>query len=127
MRKFVINVNGNQYEVEVEEVRDGSTVAATPAAPAAPQASQAPQAAPAAKADTSVPSGAAKVTAPMPGTILAVNVSKGDTVKKGDVVAILEAMKMENEIAATQDGTITSVNVAKGASVNSGDVIVSIG
>ena len=83
MRKFVINVNGNQYEVEVEEIRDGSVVTAPAPAPVAAPA-PAP-AAPAAKADASVPSGATTITAPMPGTILDVKVSKGDKVKKGDV------------------------------------------
>lgn len=132
MKKFLIKVNGNQYEVEVEEVRDGS-VAAEPAtysapAPKAAPAAAAPAPAPAAapKKDNAVPAGAAKVTAPMPGTILGVKVNSGDTVKKGQVLLILEAMKMENEIVAPNDGTIASINVAKGTSVNAGDVLVSM-
>lgn len=132
MKKFLIKVNGNQYEVEVEEVRDGSVVAepATYSAPApkAASAAQAPAPAPAAapKKDSSVPAGAAKVTAPMPGTILGVKVNSGDSVKKGQVLLILEAMKMENEIVAPNDGTIASINVSKGTSVNAGDVLLSM-
>ncbi len=130
MRKFVINVNGNQYEVEVEEVGNGSAVSqpvAAPVAPVAVKAAPAPaKAAPAAKVDAAVPAGAATVVAPMPGTILSVNVGSGDQVKKGDVLVVLEAMKMENEIQAPKDGVVASVNVAKGASVNSGDVLVSL-
>ena len=112
MRKFNITVNGVAYEVEVEEVAEGAaTVSPAPAAAAAPKAA-APVAA------------GTQVKAPMPGTILEVKVSQGASVKKGDVLAILEAMKMENEILAPQDGTVAQVNVTKGASVNSGDVLV---
>ncbi|MFZ5989768.1 MAG: biotin/lipoyl-containing protein [Bacillota bacterium] len=130
MKKFLIKVNGNQYEVEVEEMRDGAAAAEPAVAFAAPsaQAAPAPKAAPApaAKADTAVPQGAATITAPMPGTILSVNVNSGDTVKKGQVLLILEAMKMENEIMAPQDGTIASVNVSRGGSVNAGDILISM-
>ena len=108
MKKFMIKVNGKVYEVEAEEITGG---AAAPAAPAA---------APAA------PAGATTVSAPMPGTINAVKVSAGQTIKKGDVLVILEAMKMENEIMAPADGTVASVNVTKGASVNTGDVLVTL-
>ena len=130
MKKFLIKVNGNQYEVEVEEVRDGvpqpaAAVAATPAPVAAPTAAAVPASA-AAKVSSEVPAGAAKVIAPMPGTILKVSVKTGDTVKKGQVLLILEAMKMENEIVAAADGTIASVNVSSGASVNAGDILVSL-
>ena len=113
MRKFNITVNGTAYEVEVEEVAAGES-AAPKAAPAAPKAA-APKAPVAA---------GTKVNAPMPGTILEVKVAQGASVKKGDVLAILEAMKMENEILAPQDGTVAQVNVTKGASVNSGDPLV---
>lgn len=89
-------------------------------APAAPAAAPAP-AAPA------VPAGGEKITAPMPGTILAVNVANGSAVKKGDVLMILEAMKMENEIMAPCDGAVTSVAVTKGASVESGTLLCTIG
>jgi biotin carboxyl carrier protein len=125
MRKFVINVNGNQYEVEVEEVGGGSqTVAYT--APVAPAAPATPKPVADAPATSSAPAGSIKVTSPMPGTILDIRVSPGQAVKKGDVLLILEAMKMENEIVAPQDGTIASINTTKGSSVNSGDLLASI-
>ncbi|MBR3019501.1 MAG: biotin/lipoyl-binding protein [Clostridia bacterium] len=124
MRKFNITVNGVAYEVEVEEVAAGES-----AAPAAPKAAPpAPKAAPAAKpaaAPKAAPvANGTKVNAPMPGTILDVKVAQGAAVKKGDVLLILEAMKMENEILAPQDGTVAQVAVSKGASVNSGDPLV---
>lgn len=125
MRKFIINVNGSSYEVEVEEV--GGSVSAAPvaapkAAPAAPAA--APKAAP---APAAAPAGATSVNAPMPGTIVDVKVSVGDTVQSGDVLCILEAMKMENEIMAPKAGKIVAVSASKGSSVATGDVLVSIG
>lgn len=123
MRKFVVNVNGNSYEVEVEEVGGASAQAAPAAQPA--QVQEAPKAA-APKAAPSGPAGDVKLTAPMPGTILSVKVNVGDTVKKGQVLAILEAMKMENEIPAPQDGTVATINVSKGQQVNSGDVLVTL-
>ncbi len=136
MRKFIINVNGNSYEVEVEEVRDGSPVAApaapapkvAPAAPApAPKAAPAAAPAPAPKAAPAAASaGATTIEAPMPGTILAVNVKVGDAVKKGQVLCVLEAMKMENEIMAAGDGTVASVAVSAGESVNTGQVLVTL-
>ena len=124
MRKFNITVNGVAYEVEVEEVAAGESTAPKAAAPvAAPKAAPAAKPAAAPKAAAPVAAGT-KVNAPMPGTILDVKVSQGQTVKKGDILLILEAMKMENEILAPQDGSIAQVNVSKGASVNSGDVLV---
>ena len=135
MKKFLIKVNGNQYEVEVEEIRDETAAAqpayeVKPAAAPAPAAAAAPKpAAPKAAApakDSSVPAGASVIKSPMPGTILKVNVATGDSVKKGQVLLILEAMKMENEIVAPADGKVASVNVAKGDSVNAGDVMVSL-
>ena len=122
MRKFIVNVNGNSYEVEVEEI---GGAAATPAAAPAPVA--APVAAPAAapKAAPAAPAGGTAVKAPMPGNVLDIKVSNGQAVKEGDVVVILEAMKMENEIYAPCDGTVTVV-ASKGATVNTGDVLVSI-
>ena len=127
MKKYNITVNGTTYEVIVEEA-DGSV--STPAynTPVNSQPAPAtPKAAPAQK--TSVGSGsegAVKVSSPMPGTILAVKVSVGQEVKKGDVICVLEAMKMENDIPAPQDGVIASVNVQKGASVNAGDILASL-
>ena len=130
MKKFLIKVNGNQYEVEVEEIRDGIAIQESSSqVKAAPSAAPAPAAAPkpaAPVANTSVPAGASTINAPMPGTILSVNVNTGDMVKKGQVLLILEAMKMENEIVAPADGKVVSVNVAKGASVNAGDVMISL-
>ena len=124
MRKFNITVNGVAYEVEVEEVAAGETAAA-PAVKAAPKVAPAPAAKAAPKA-APVANGT-KVSAPMPGTILDVKVQQGASVKKGDILVILEAMKMENEILAPQDGAVAQVNVSKGASVNSGDVLVVLG
>ena len=111
MKKYRVSVNGTVFEVEIEEMTG---------APAAPAAAPAP-AAPAA------PAGGEKITAPMPGTILAVNVTSGSAVKKGDVLMILEAMKMENEIMAPCDGAVTSVSVTKGAAVESGTLLCTIG
>ena len=137
MKNYTITVNGNVYEVTVEESNGRAVqmpVAAlpvaqkvAPAAPAAPVAAAptAPVATPAAPAATGT-AGAVKVVAPMPGKILGVKVSAGQTVKKGDVVVILEAMKMENEIVAPQDGTIASINVSTGQSVESGEVIATL-
>ena len=121
MRKFNVTVNGNVYEVEVEEIGAGTPVAPT-AAPAAKPAPAAPKAAPAPAGKA----GAVTVSAPMPGNILKMNVTVGQAVKKGDVICVLEAMKMENDIPAPEDGTVASVNVQKGASVNSGDVLVTL-
>lgn len=122
MKKYNITVNGNTYEVIVEEADSASV--ATPVAPVAPVA-PAPKAAPAAP-KASAPAGGAKITSPMPGTILDVKVSVGQSVKKGDVICVLEAMKMENDIPATQDGVVASINTQKGASVNAGDVLATL-
>ena len=113
MKKYRVNVNGTVYEVELEEMT-GAPAAAPVAAPA-PSAAAAPAA------------GGEKVTSPMPGTILSVNVAAGDAVKRGQVLMILEAMKMENEIMAPCDGTVTSVAAVKGSSVESGALLCTIG
>lgn len=118
MKKYNVNVNGNLYEITLEVIEDG-------AAPAPKAETAVPAPAPTAPA-APVAAGGEKVSSPMPGTILSVNVSAGDTVKSGDILFVLEAMKMENEIMAPRDGKVTSVGVSKGASVNSGDILCTI-
>lgn len=128
MRKFLINVNGKAYEVDVEEIKDGVVpqpmmAAPAPAAPVAapapaPKAAPAPAAAPAGEGE--------KVEAPMPGNIMKINVKVGDTVAEGDVLIVLEAMKMENDIVSPKAGKVTSVSVQQGATVDTGDVLVTI-
>ncbi len=129
MKKYNVTVNGVVYEVLVEEA-DGA-VASAPVAPVAPVAAPAPVApkAPAAPASpkASGAKGSIKVTAPMPGTILKLNVQVGDTLKANDLVCILEAMKMENEIFTAEGGVVKSIEAAQGASVNAGDVIITLG
>lgn len=115
MKKYRVNVNGTQYDITLE-VLEGEAAAA----PAAPKA------APAAAPKAAAPAGGQAVNAPMPGTILSVNVKPGQAVKKGDILVMLEAMKMENEIMAPVDGTVGAVNVTKGQSVQSGDVLLTI-
>ncbi|MGL4345515.1 MAG: biotin/lipoyl-containing protein [Cellulosilyticaceae bacterium] len=124
MRKFQVTVNGNTYEVEVEEL--GAGVSAMPVA--APVVAVPVAAAPAPKvaAPAAGAQGANKVVAPMPGKIVDVKVAVGQPIKEGDLVGILEAMKMENEIFATASGTVASVNVSAGNMVEANDVIVTI-
>jgi len=124
MRKFNINVNGTSYEVEVEEV-GGVASAPVAAAVAAPVVASAPKAAPKAAPAAAVADGE-QITAPMPGNIWDVKVAVGQKVAEGDVVLILEAMKMENEIMAPCAGTVASVQVEKGATVESGQVLLVI-
>lgn len=128
MKKYNVTVNGTAYEVTLEAV-DASEVKASPAPAAAPAAAPAPTpaTAPAAAPAAPVSGGKETVSSPMPSNILAVNVANGAAVKKGDVLMILEAMKMENEIMSPCDGTILSVNVTKGASVETGAVLCVIG
>lgn len=122
MKNFKITVNGTQYDVQVEELEGGAAVSApVPAAKAAAPAAK-PAAAPAPKGAA----GGVKIESPMPGTIVSVNVTAGQAVKAGDILVVLEAMKMENEILAPQDGTVASVDVANGDSVNTGKLLVSL-
>ena len=123
MKNYTITVNGNVYNVTVEEgVTTGAPAMAAPkaVAPAAPAA--APKAAPAASGSA----GSIKVNAPMPGKIVAVKANVGDSVKKGQVILVLEAMKMENDVVAPEDGTVASVNVAVGSTVESGETIATL-
>ncbi len=131
MKKFKISVNGTSYDVEVEEIKDGVVVSApTPkAAPAAVASPAAPKAAPAPaapKAAAAIPEGSYTVNAPMPGTILSIKVAPGDVVKRGTVLLILEAMKMENEIQADRDGTVASIAVSQGDSVSTNQVLLAL-
>ncbi len=137
MKKYNVTVNGNLYQVGVEEVKGEFAVAPiAPAATVAPvQAVQTPQAQETATTQVTPEQSAVKATpkassasgvkieSPMPGTIVKVAVNNGATVKQGDVLFVLEAMKMENEIMAQTDGTIVEVNVAQGATVNTGDIL----
>ena len=133
MKKYNITVNGNTYEVIVEEAGSvasapvfSAPAAAPVAAPVATPSAAAPAAAPAPKVAPAGSAGANSVTAPMPGTILDVKVSVGQAVKKGDVICVLEAMKMENDIPAPCDGVVASVNVQKGASVAANELLASL-
>ncbi|MBQ6788636.1 MAG: biotin/lipoyl-binding protein [Clostridia bacterium] len=122
MKNYNVTVNGVTYTVTVEEIAEGVTAA--PAAPAPVAAAPAPAAAP--KAVPVASAAGEAVKAPMPGTILKMNVKVGDKVEKDSLVCILEAMKMENEIFSPVSGTVTAVNAPQGATVNSGDAIVTI-
>lgn len=130
MRKFIINVNGNSYEVEVEEVKGGaqtqrpSAPAPRPAAPAPAPAAPKAAPAPAPEKEVAVSAGQEVVEAPMPGNILRIEVQEGKSVKAGEVLLILEAMKMENEILAPRDGKVVSIATTTGSSVNTGDKLI---
>ena len=122
MKNYTITVNGNVYDVTVEE---GASSAAAPVA-AAPKA--APKAAPAAapKAAASSGAGSVKIEAGAAGKVFKIEASVGDSVKAGDAVVIIEAMKMEIPVVAPQDGTIATINVASGASVEAGDTLATM-
>ena len=134
MKTYNITVNGVTYVVSVEEVANGAApaapvyaapvVAPAPVAAPAPAATPAPAAAPAPKASGAA--GSVAVKAPMPGNIMKINAKAGASVKKGDVLLVLEAMKMENDICAPQDGVVASVEVAQGATVETDAVLVTL-
>ncbi len=125
MKAYKVNVNGNVYEITLEVI-DKSDIKTTQPSNSAPQTAPAPTAAPATVANTPQNGGGTPVNAPMPGTILKVNVSVGQNVKKGDVLMILEAMKMENEIMSPVDAVVTSVAVQNGASVETGALLCTL-
>jgi len=118
MKRFLIKVNGKEYDVEVNEVKEEKSV---PQDKTKPVSGQLPAKGPVPTAD-----GGLKVTAPMPGTVLKIHTSQGAKIKKGEVLLILEAMKMENEIVSPSDGTIASLNILSGARVNAGDILLTI-
>ena len=126
MRKFAVKVNGKTYEVEVEEIQESTAAPVVRPAPAVkPPPPKPVSAAKPTAAKTVLKAGEGiTVNSPMPGTIIVIEVKEGDSVKQGQVLMILEAMKMENEIPAPADGKVVSINVAEGAAVGSGDLLV---
>lgn len=127
MRKFIISVNGNSYEVEVEEVSESGTVSRqTVQAPPKAPVVETKKAVPEVKEELVVSEGQEVVEAPMPGNIWKIQVTEGDTVKSGDVLLILEAMKMENEILAPRDGKVVSIRTTEGSVVDTGDELIII-
>ena len=136
MKTYKVQIENEVYEVKIEEVTEGSvttTAKAEPAAPAAPApAPTAPAAAPVEEVPAPTPApapsaDATTITAPIPGTIISVNVKEGDTVTKGQTLIILEAMKLENEIVSTVDGTVTGIHTGYDQIVNAGDPLITIG
>ena len=124
--KYIVTLNGKNYEVEVTE-EDAVLLAVTEAAAApAPVAAPAPAAAPVAAAPAAPTAGGTNVPSPMPGTILSVNVAAGQAVKTGDVLMVLEAIKMVNDIVAPCDGTVKQLLVSKGSTVNTDDILAII-
>ena len=119
MKTYHVRVNGKDYTVEIEQLQGGSAPAAAPQ-----YAASAPVAAPSAPPAPAGQPGEGTITSPMPGTVLQVPVQAGDAVKAGDILIVLEAMKMENEILAPRDGVVSQVAVSVGASVDTGDVLV---
>lgn len=134
MKKYYVTVNGTRYEVEVEEVKgefQDKYESAPVSAPQQPQTKETPKAAAApTQAEKPAPknnsAGGERINCPMPGTIVNVNVKEGTAIKKGDLLFVLEAMKMENEIVSPVDGTVTSVAVTKGQTVNTEDLLAVI-
>ena len=126
MKKYKITVNGKTYQVEVEEISGQTTTTPTQTnptvnTPVAPETIQQPKPQP--QPQNPGTTGTHKITCPMPGTIMSIKTKPGDKIQKGDVIMILEAMKMENEIIAPEDGVITSIDTSEGASVNTGDIL----
>lgn len=135
MKKFKVTVNGKAYEVEVEEMGGAPAAAPAPQAAAAPAQAAlaapatpatAPAATPAPAVGGPIPEGAITVKAPMPGKISALKAEAGKAVKRGDIILVLEAMKMQNDITATADGTLHEIRVNPGDNVKTGDVLAVI-
>ncbi|MEN8907089.1 MAG: biotin/lipoyl-containing protein [Clostridiales bacterium] len=137
LKKYKIKVNGNEYEVEVEEIKENNVNKANNNTPVKrseevktsnvkTDVKESKKNVKESKKSTSVPSGATTINAPMPGTVLRVDVSEGDLVDNGQVLMILEAMKMENEITSVKNGKVASINVQKGDSVNAGEILISV-
>jgi len=128
MKKYLITVNGNSYEVEVEEMSSQNAgIVANPVVEkiAAPVEAKKVIETPKPQA-VAIPADGTAVKAPMPGTIVKINVEIGSQVKKGDTILVFEAMKMENDLKASIDGKITSINTTKGSQINTGDVLITI-
>lgn len=135
MKKYNITVNGTSYEVEVEEINEAGTTEVKSSVQTQTNSKPAPKKVvekavkketPKAPVAASVPSGGTTVEAPMPGVILDIKVNVGDEVQAGDVILILEAMKMENEITAPASGKVSAIHASKGNNVGSGDVLISL-
>ena len=133
MRRFHVVVNGLSYDVEVEEIGGGGIPVARVSSNVSPGAglpieAQAPAEAPKASPGATAPAGREEVVvAPLPGTVLDIKVAEGDEVKVGDVLLVLEAMKMENEIVSPMGGRVAEIRVTKGSAVTTGDALISIG
>ena len=125
MKRFLIKINGKTYDAEVEVI--GASAAAPAVAPAPAAAPKAAAPAPAAPAAAPKAGGPANVTSPLPGTVLRLVKNAGDTVAAGEVVMIVESMKMENEVAAPEAGRIASIAVAAGSAINTGDLLFTLG
>lgn len=126
MKRFQVTVNGNIYQVEVEEIQGGHVSTTPVTTPTVATAPSAPSAAPKTGSPVASTTGTTKIEAPMQGKIVGVKVNVGDTVQQGEVVVILEAMKMENEIVSPAAGNVVSVNVTVGQQVNAGDLMISL-
>lgn len=127
MKRFLIKINGKTYDAEVEVIGASAAAPAVAPAPAAAPKAAAPASAPAAPAAAPKAGGPANVTSPLPGTVLRLVKNAGDTVAAGEVVMIVESMKMENEVVAPEAGRIASIAVAAGSAINTGDLLFTLG
>ena len=127
MKRFLIKINGKTYDAEVDVIGASAAAPAVAPAPAAAPKAAAPAPAPAAPAAAPKAGGPANVTSPLPGTVLRLVKNAGDTVAAGEVVMIVESMKMENEVVAPEAGRIASIAVAAGSAINTGDLLFTLG